>query len=306
MFDAIAGAERRWGLQFKRKNPHEYSSACPFCHAGTDRFLIFAEGNYWCRQCNVSGWIDENDKRRLTPDELEKIRMEQRVRALERQAEEHERRLTALERMSKCRDHISYHQAVYDYDAAMDYWLSEGISFDSIERYQLGYCQRCPTDNLGRPSYTIPVVQGGKLLNIRHRLTNAPSGDKYRPHMAGLGNQLFNADAVLARPDSIAIVEGEKKSIVVAQAGFANVGIVGKRAFKPEWVEWFRPVKLVYVALDPDARESAYRLGAMFGNRARVVDLPAKIDDMIVRYGATPDDLRHFFKVARPIKGGIN
>ena len=123
MFDVVTQAERRWGLQFKRKNDHEYSSSCPFCHAGIDRFLVFAEGNYWCRQCNTNGWIDENDRRTLTPGELEKIRTEQRLRALERQQEEHERRLSALERMSRCRDHIAYHQALYNHDAAMDYWL---------------------------------------------------------------------------------------------------------------------------------------------------------------------------------------
>lgn len=299
MQSVLSNAQARWvGLNFKRKTANEYASACPFC-GGRDRFMIYQRGNYWCRKCNAKGWVDEQDD--ITPEERRLRRIEAEQRAIKQRQEEHERRLSALERMHRCQDHIGYHRALTA--DARDYWHSEGINDASIEAYMLGYCLRCPTASNGSPSYTIPVINGGKLENIRHRLLQ-PDGGKYRPHMAGLGNQLFNADFLESKnADSIIITEGEKKSIVLYQYGFANVGIVGKRAFKPEWMARFDRFPLVYVALDPDALESAGRLAAMFNGRGRVVNLPAKPDDMFARYGATPDDFATFLKFAKPVRG---
>jgi DNA primase len=222
------------------------------------------------------------------------------LQVLERQQREQEERLTRLERMHKCTDHLRYHQALDE--QAREYWWGEGITDESIARYLLGYCPSCPTDQEHRPSYTIPVINDGHLENIRHRLKDVTT-DKYRPHMAGLGVQLFNADTLAARPVEVVVVEGEKKSIVLGQAGFPNVGIVGKRAFRPEWVERFGGMT-VYVALDPDAHESAVKLGGMLkpvARQVRVVSLPMKVDDMIAKAGAGADDLRAFFHQGRPM-----
>ena len=210
-----------------------------------------------------------------------------------------ERRLSALERMAKSTDHLNYHYNITT-DAVV-YFNEEGITNASIDRYMLGYCPRCPTDRQGRPSYPIPVINGETLLNIRHRLVGADS-DKYRPHMAGLGVQLFNADYLDEQEESILIVEGEKKSIVVAQLGIPNVGIVGKRSFMKDWLTKFEGFKTVYIALDPDATQSARRLGALFGGRARVVRVPVKIDEAIFRYGATKSDIEAFLANARPVR----
>ena len=101
--------------------------------------------------------------------------------------------------------------------------------------------------------------------------------------------------------ERILIVEGEKKSIVLAQAGFPNVGITGKRAFKKSWIPWFANVREIVIALDPDATESAYKLAGMLGERARVAVTPVKIDDAIVRYGAGADDIRGMLRWARQV-----
>lgn len=118
--------------------------------------------------------------------------------------------------------------------------------------------------------------------------------------MAGLGLQLFNAD-FLQNADEIIITEGCKKSIVLAQHGIASVAITGKRAFRKEWLAWFENLKRVYIALDPDARESAGRLAAMFGDKSRVVGLPVKADDFFYLHGGTADDFGGYLKCARPI-----
>ena len=298
-------AEQRWHLQFKRKTSNEASSSCPFCHQGEDRFLIFAEGNYFCRQCASKGWIDEKDRdyKKLTDTERRLLALEAEQRQAQREREENSRRLSALEKMHSCTDHHAYHEALTW--EAIDYWRGEGITNESIDSYKLGFCPRCPTDREGRPSYTIPVFDrdGKTLINIRHRLDESISGDRYRPHMAGLGVQLFNARFTNGNgSNSLIITEGEKKSIVLDQEGFANVGIMGKRCFKREWLEWLEPFRTVCVALDPDATESAERLAGMFKGRGRVVDLPVKPDEFFWRYNGTGKDFERFLGLARPVK----
>jgi hypothetical protein len=303
--EAIDIAARRWpALVFKRKSSKEASAPCPFCNDGEDRFLIFNDGGYYCRQCQQKGWLDDDksDWSSLSDEERRYRKIEQRLARLERQQREQEERLKVLERMHRCKDHLRYYDQVAQGDA-LDYWIAEGMTPDTIARYKLGYCQRCPTDREGRPSYTIPVISNGELWNIRHRLKGANDGDKYRPHMAGLPNVLFNADYLRGGSDDILIVEGEKKSIVTAQVGFPNVGIMGKSGFNRAWIPRFDRFERVYVALDPDATSQAVEVARLFGDRGRVVSLPGKIDDLIVRHDATVADIYHFMQVARPAGG---
>ena len=241
-------------------------------------------------------------ERKLREVEREQQRAKLERQRIERKQREHDERLRKIEQIHACTDHLLYHRQVSQGDA-LDYWVSEGMTTDTIARYKLGFCQHCPTDREGRPSYTIPVVSNGQLWNIRHRLIGATNGDKYRPHMAGLPNVLFNADYLRGGSDDILIVEGEKKSIVTAQTGFPNVGIMGKSGFDRAWVSRFDRFKHVYVALDPDAISQAIEVASLFGWRGRVVSLPGKVDDLIAKHGATAADIWHFLKLARPAGG---
>jgi len=295
----ITEASVRWsGLEFRRKSAKEASAPCPFCGlADHDGFLIFEDGGYWCRQCDAKGWLDDDKpQRQLTKEEL----LERRMAEIERKQAELDRRTTALEQMHRCTDHLAYHHYLEQHPDKMLYWLQEGITTESIKRYKLGYCESCPTYRAS-PSYTIPFINRGKLENIRHRLAFPNGTGKYRPHMANLGNHLFNIDALDDTRERVLLLEGEKKVIVAAQEGLPVVGICGKRAFKREWLAWFAHVEDIVIALDPDATESAYKLAAMFeGKRARVAAFPYKVDDMIVQ-GATRQDIEAFVKWARPV-----
>lgn len=296
----IAEAERRWpGLQFKTKTRDEAASACPFCRGGRDRFLVFSDGGYWCRQCSRSGWIDENDPEPLTREEL----VEMRLRRLERQHEEHERRLTKLEQLQRERPDLHYYRNLTD--EALGYWFSEGIYDDAIDRFHLGYCDACPTYTQS-PSYTIPVYSyTGELLNVRHRLVN-PNGGKYRPEMAGLGTTLYNANVLRDPLARVVIAEGEKKAIVLSQHGFPAAGLMGKSfKWRRSWFDWFRPHGEIIIALDPDALESAWKLGELFVQQRfdniRVARFSVKPDDAIVKDGATLDDIEGILANARPV-----
>jgi len=291
----MATAQKRWpGLTFTKKSAKEASAPCPFCKDGTDRFLVFERGNYWCRQCEQSGWLDDDKARKLTKEELLEIRVSQ----LERKQREHERRLSALERMHRCQDHITYHQALDASDR--EYWHSQGMTDRVIDKYLLGICYACPTDRERRPSWTIPVVNGGKLVNIRHRIIEATNGDKYRPHMAGLGATLFNADNLYTGTDSVLLCEGEKKSIVTTENGFPSVGLMGMRSFPPAWAVRFEPFETVHIALDPDATDEAHKVAALFEGRGRVVTLPCKADDFFVE-GGTVREFAEFLRFARRV-----
>jgi hypothetical protein len=299
----IIQAEARWpGLQFKRKTGGEASSACPWC-GGDDRFVICDNGRYFCRpaagHCSKSGWIDENNPTPLS----EEKRLELRVAALERKQAEHDKRLTALERMARCKDHIKYHRQM-DADDMRDLWLEQGFWTETIDAYQLGVCRHCKTDQpQERMSMTIPVFFRGVPVNIRHRLMTL-DGDRYRPHMAGLGNTLFNADDVYSDDTrSIIVAEGEKKAICLKQYGLGNVvGTMGKSGFQRAWASRFQRFGEVLICLDPDAQDKAREMATWFGDRARVVDLPVKSDDFFTHYRGTPDQFREFIKMARRIQ----
>mgnify|MGYP001102844405 CR=1 FL=1 len=133
----IAEAERRWpGLVFKRKTPDEASAdACPFCSmVDDDGFLVFADAGYWCRQCGAKGWLNENKAEPMSREEL----VELRLRRLERQQEEHERRLNKLEHLQKTRPDLRYYRNLTE--QALEYWFSEGIYQDAIDHFHLGFC----------------------------------------------------------------------------------------------------------------------------------------------------------------------
>lgn len=247
----------------------------------------------------MEGWIDEEDKAPLSAAEL----MELRVKALESHQREQDERLRRLEAMHYCKDHIAYHEALTE--EARQWWYDQGMMPSTIDEYILGYCADCPTAP-GRASYTIPVWDfDGHLINIRHRLANPINGDKYRPHRSGLGAAVWGAHLLKnARGKRVVVVEGEKKAIVLNQFGFLAVGLMGQHTFKREWLPWFDGVGSIVVALDPDAKESAQRLGEIFAksvSEVRIANFCVKPDDAITRYGATLDDIEATLRLGKLI-----
>jgi len=303
--DAVSYFETQYGLELKHVGGDEYAGPCPFC-GGEDRFRVWRDkGNYWCRpgpgHCGREGFADELSGERATSEERRQRAIESRLAAIERKQVDHARRLSNLELMHKSTDHIRYFHNLGANGDAIEYWCNEGMELQTIDDYMLGYCPRCPTDHEGRASYTIPVMIGGKLYNIRHRLIGADNGDKYRPQMAGLPSVLFNADYLYQDNHRILITEGEKKSIIAAQVGFQNVGIMGKTGFNKAWGVKFERFPLVYVALDPDATAQAAEIAGLFEGRGRVVILPDKLDDMVVKYGATRNDIEAFLAQGKKV-----
>ena len=277
----------------KSKTSHEYSSTCPAC-GGTKRFLYWDDtGNYWCRECCLKGFVKDSLILTLPPAEYAKWKQEQE----EREAAAY---LPALERIANSPNAERYHRQMSD----RGYWYRQGLNDETIDKYQLGYSEICPTYP-GSASWTIPIKYQNRLYNIRHRLVSPNGCGKYRPEMAGLPNALFDAD-VLANPDwQVIIVEGEVKAMMLTQCGFCAVGVPGASSFKSKWLKLFPAGVTVYIAFDPGAEEQAIKTGALFGAAGfdtRVCHLPAKPDDMLVLYGASVRDMAKYFEQGYRIK----
>jgi len=310
---AVAFAGRRWpGFAFAITGD-EAHGPCPVCGcAEEDGFIIFSDGGYWCRPGGCKGWLDEEDVQ-LTAEEarLRKIETEQRRQAHKQR--EMERRLSALEVMARCEDHLAYNKTLDDADRA--YWHGEGILPENVDAFLLGVCYNCPTDRERRPSYTIPVYRrdGETLWNIVHRLVG-PDGDpvrtdKYRPHRAGLGKQLTRSRILDGAKEAV-LVEGAKKALVCSQHGFPAMGLQGcSGSFPAEWVGWIGGLRRLWVAFDPDANEHGLRLGEGLAKvlprcEVRVCAFPVKPDDLFARHGKSALDFEAVLDVGRLVKAG--
>jgi DNA primase len=192
--------------------------------------------------------------------------------------------------------HLRYHQAL-DADARA-WWATQGITADGIARFFLGVCDFHPYWR--QTTYTIPVIEDGKLLNVRHRLSApAKAGDKYRPEMAGIPASLFNADILTPELGGVVIVAGEKKAIVLWQYGIPAISATaGCGAWKPEWTTRLQFCRKVYLAYDPGESAHAWQVAAQIGERAYVVALPDKPDDFIVAQGEAA--FRTYLRSAEP------
>lgn len=305
--EAIALAEERWpGYTFTVKNSEEACGPCPLPGCGAaaeDGFLIFSSGFYYCRPGEHEGWLDEHKKLELTPDQILLRKHEAKLRQQDRKHAEFERRIAALERMASCNDHELYHAEACHKEWFWAWAEQNGLRPETVTKYKIGYCARCPTDHEGRSSYTFPIWRkDGPLWSIRHRLIGEDR-DKYRPHMAGLGNQLVNAQKLRDWDDYVVIVEGTKKTRVIEQYNIPVAGILGSNAFEIRWLKWFHPAAHIVLALDPDANEQAHRLAVRMkdeGRIARVASFARKPDDMFVA-GCTRKEWLTYIQCARKV-----
>lgn len=287
------------GGRFDKAAPDEWHGPCPFC-GGRDRFVIFTDKDYphwnwFCRQCHPdNAWIDEinpNIREPLSPERAAEI-ARKAEESLKREIERAER---ALKELKEAQAWERYHKQLDD--EARERWESWGIPHFWQLYWKLGY----DPDHVvwtgdtewHTPTMTIPIfeVQTWDCLNVRHRLLNPPSkGDKYRPEKAGLPPSVWVADVdcPMNVAKSVMVVEGEKKGavtfITADNPTMQVVGVPGKNGLKllPEMLEDAEPI---YICLDPDATHQAVDLAWTLGDdRCRVIELPDKIDDLILKY----------------------
>lgn len=192
--------------------------------------------------------------------------------------------------------HLRYHRNIDP--AARDWWHTQGITDEGIARFFLGVCDFHPYWK--QTTYTIPVLADGQLLNVRHRLSAPPKpNDKYRPECAGIPASLFNADILTPDLGGVVVVAGEKKAIVLWQSGIPAISsTAGCGTWRAEWTTRLQFCRKVYLAYDPGESAAAWKVAAEIGERAFVMALPDKPDDLIAAQGESA--FRHYLRHAEP------
>lgn len=228
----------------------------------------------------------------MTPAEKTQRAIEQAQEAERRLQREIERANQALKELQEARTWMRYHEQLTDEARAK--WESWGIPEFYQEYWQLGYDPDRVILSGGTewhtPTMTIPIFEPGwNCINIRHRLLNPPKpSDKYRPERSGLPASLYIAEPELGLTGRTILVEGEKKAMVTfITADDPNMQVVGIPGKTPNYalIEKMGECNPVYIILDPDAQADARRVALMLGHeRCRLIELPGKIDDLIIAH----------------------
>jgi hypothetical protein len=306
--------------RFKKVTTDEYHGACLWC-GGDDRFVVWTERDFpswrWmCRQCSPDGgWFDEINpqlKQQLSPEEiarLNKERAEQRLLEAERKIAEVQRTIESLKRdrpWEKYYEHAG--------QRGRKLWELRGIPEEWQGFWQLGYCASSPWKS---PTLSIPV-RGDfdwTVTNIKHRLLmNDDVRGKYRYEKSGIPAQAF-----ICLPDlnsgPLFIAEGEIKAAVTCLTiDDSNLQVAGIPSVQPneQILGVFENHEPIYVCLDPDAYEkrnpkqppAIEKVISFLGNeRVRVIELPDKIDDLIVTGVLNQARLQNIIKRARKAYG---
>lgn len=309
-------------LNPKRESSKTLVSACPNCGEGEDRFVYWPEtGNYWCRICEVTGFVLEVQPENLTAEWRQRLAEARR----QREADEALARQSARERIANMGPKVDfYHSQVGN---ARPYWYGQGLDDETIDLYRLGYSALCPLAGW-TPSYVIPAYEQDVLVSIRHRLAvteNPKTGKKvgkYRPEFPDLPPVLFNTDALqpdwydraglflgsALPPGEVLLVEGEVKAMyLTAMQGLPAAGLPGINNWLPEWTGYFSGLKLVYIVLDPGPAENwtrAQEIGSDLkaaGLNVRLCSLSEKPDDFFVQRRRPLSLFKQVMKWGRPL-----
>lgn len=289
---------------FKHKTGNEFAGPCPDC-GGEDRFVVWTEKQYphWrymCRVCNPDGgWIDQlfpklqAEYQRMTPQERAQKAIDQAREQERRLQEQIERAQRVLKELQDARVWLQYHEQLTEW--ARNTWASWGIPEFYQDYWKLGFDPDRVIFTGGiehhTPTMTIPVftAETWACVNVRHRLLKPPKpGDKYRPERSGLPAALYVAEPDNAIAGRTLVVEGEKKAMVsfvtADDPNLQVIGIPGKN-IKADLLTQLDKCDPVYICLDPDAGRESYQFAQMIGaERARLIELPDKIDDLILKH----------------------
>ena len=185
-----------------------------------------------------------------------------------------------------------------------DYLIQDrGLSQETISRFQIGYANgklkehlldKCKfsvelciksgvlikVDGGGVRDYfynriTLPNFKNGRVVHISSRSLNGQE-PKYL-HLPGEMHYIFNEDAL--SDEVVYVVEGFLDCLSLVQAGYPTVATIGTH-LKTEYLNKFDHCKFIYICFDGDEAgiNGALKLGEIFGERARIVELPKDCD----------------------------
>ena len=148
----------------------------------------------------------------------------------------------------------------------------------------------------------IPYIQDGRPVYLKVRpLVSKEDADRLRLvrflNTAAAVPCLYNADALVGRPDKVLVCEGESDTWTALSAGYAAVGSPGARNFKAAWTEGFRDLvaadgrSRVILALDAD--KAGKEGGRIIAELFRKAGLPIPLSLAIPKGKDLTEYLRH-------------
>lgn len=302
MLDAMIRAT--WGhLPHFREHHKYFESACPYC-GGENRFVMFKDGDKvrgWCRQERQMYFSD------LQVSEAERERLI--AEAMRKEEEDREKQQMLIANLQQREAWKRWHNNLNP--QSLNAWKKEGITKESIERYELGFVKGRRFFADGKPitsnALTIPAWNyENVVLNVWFRLLDPPSsGGKYR-QLTNFPSSLFFASPNHNIQGNVFAVEGAKKAMVVNQE-FEKAGIdmqvIALPSASPSkaLLDMLSPAEKLYLCMDPDVFKRKQqqdgtwteplinRLMKEVRGNIFVVRLPSKPDDFFVKHGGTID-----------------
>jgi hypothetical protein len=299
----------------------EWSSSCPQCGGQPhqngelpDRFRMWTKAKIgkpfgWCRACSYK-WTSEKDYKpdpaRLEEWRLQRIEHETRIKE---EAEQAIKNLTEVHKWEK------YYSWLLSDKIASAYWTGAGIPDEFWwNEWKLGFD---PAHSFWydtgegwkehvTPTATIAARDITKrIINIKHRLLNPlPDGTKYRMEYKTGVEPLFISNLDLDKADYVIKCEGEKKAAVTfLTLDNPKIQVFGMPVSPSDDLLQLIKGKVIIDILDPNMKEwQEVRLQEAYKDiDYRVLRLPMKIDDMILRAGLDKSDMRSMLKQARRI-----
>lgn len=270
---------------------------CLFCKDSKYHLYISnTEGCYHCKKCGAKGsWKDLTEKLGDTSSKLETNNKIEYTAELET-------------------NHPLDPNLINDYhrnlpERIRNYLKSEerGLTDETIDQFEIGW---------DGTSITFPVYDAdGNLINIRHRRApNKSTGPKLWNEKGGRAS-LYNIKALETakgkNPFYILITEGEFDAMVATQHGFLAVSsTAGSATFKPDWVPLLEDIQFINIGYDTDeaGRSGAKKVAALFGDRARIVELPSEngekvdITDYFGKLKHTSEEFQQLLDQAKPLE----
>lgn len=173
--------------------------------------------------------------------------------------------------------------------AGYAWWASRGVNRNTVNLLRLGQ-----TLEHGVLWYTIPVPAASRLYLANYKLRRSESGmPRYRQYMSGLETALYVPYASTDKSDTLVLVGGEIKAIVLGQYGFPTISSSsGADTWQLKWNEYTKQ-KHVYIALDPGEEEQARKIKDSIDARSVVVaKMKHKPDDALVLHGWDVEQLK--------------
>ena len=158
-----------------------------------------------------------------------------------------------------------------------DWLLDRGLSEDAILTNRLGVVvDPLPEHARYEGMVSIPFMNAnGQVVGHRFRCVEDHEHEFHGKYngIAGHPTRPFNLRVIPEAGDSIHVTEGEFDAMILTQAGFPSVAIVGANNWKPHYRVLLDGFEQIHVWGDPDeaGAKFARTVGAVFPETARTV-----------------------------------